>query len=289
MANVALVKVDADIEASVRRAVELAGCLQIKAGMKVVIKPNVCNAKNPQGMVLTDFAVVEAAVKMVREKGCEPLVVESDNIADTGENRVRDSGLKVKLDEWGIRFLNLSDDECVPHKVADTEIMIPKTMLEADYVLNLAKMKTCAHTTVTLGIKNLYGCFKEAKKSRLHKKLDVVLPYLAKTIRTDMTVIDGMTCMEGNGPVVGNPRRMGVLVAGTDVVAVDSLCVRLMGFKPEEIGHVANTALLGVGQIDGYEVVGDPWEGLVCQFERPYSLKATFKSLGAVRDVYLKR
>jgi uncharacterized protein (DUF362 family) len=286
--KVALVKAD-DIEASTRRAIKLAGGLQIQKGMRVVIKPNVCNAKNPSEMVLTDFAIIGAVVKMVREKGCEPIIVESDNIADTADNRVRDSGLKTQLDEWGIRFLNLSTDECVSHAVADTEIMIPTTMLEADYVLNLAKMKTCAHTTVTLGIKNLYGCFKEAKKSRLHKKLDVVLPDLAKTIRTDMTVIDGMTCMEGNGPVVGNPYKMGVLVAGADVVAVDSLCCRLMGFKPEEIGHVAGAARLGVGQIEGYEIVGDPWEGFVCQFERPYTLKATFKSLGAVRDVYLGR
>jgi len=289
MVNVALVKAEDNIEASVRRVVELAGGLQIKEGMRVVIKPNVCNAKNPQGMVLTDFAIVEAAVKMTREKGCEPLVVESDNIADTADKRVRDSGLMAKLEEWGVKFLNLSVDEGVPHRVAGTEIMIPKTMLEADYVLNLAKMKTCAHTTVTLGIKNLYGCFQEAKKSRLHKKLDEVLPYLAKTMRTDMTVIDGVTCMEGNGPVVGNPRKMGVIVAGRDVVAVDSFCCGLMGFKPEEIWHVANTALLGVGQLNGYEVVGDPWEGFACRFERPYSVKATFKSLGTLRDIYLKR
>lgn len=288
MAKVALVKVD-DIKASTRRVVDLAGGLKISFGMKVVIKPNVCNAKNPSGMVLTDFTIIETVVKMVREKGCEPLIVESDNIADTGDKRVRDSGLMARLDEWGVKFLNISADECVPHAVADTEIMIPKTMLEADYVLNLAKMKTCAHTTVTLGIKNLYGCFKEAKKSRLHKKLDIVLPDLAKTIRTDMTIVDGMTCMEGNGPVVGNPKNMGVLVAGGDVVAVDSLCCRLMGFKPEEIGHIVGAAHLSVGQIDGYEVVGDPWGGLVCQFERPYSLKATFKSLGAVREVYLNR
>jgi uncharacterized protein (DUF362 family) len=226
---------------------------------------------------------------MTREKGCEPLVVESDNIADTADKRVRDSGLMAKLEEWGVKFLNLSVDEGIPHRVAGTEIMIPKTILEADYVLNLAKMKTCAHTTVTLGIKNLYGCFQEAKKSRLHKKLDEVLPYLAKTMRTDMTVIDGVTCMEGNGPVVGNPRKMGAIVAGRDVVAVDSFCCGLMGFKPEEIGHIANTALLGVGQLNGYEVVGDPWEGFACRFERPYSVKATFKSLGTLRDVYLKR
>jgi uncharacterized protein (DUF362 family) len=289
LAKVALVKAGDHTETAVRRVVDLAGGLQIKAGMKVIIKPNICNSKNPQGMVLTDFAIIEAVIKMVREKGCEPLVVESDNIADRADTRVRESGLLTRLEEWRVSFLNLSTDECTSYPVAGTEIMIPKTMISADYILNLAKMKTCAHTTVTLGIKNLYGCFQEAKKSRLHKKLDEVLPFLAKTIKTDMTIVDGLTCMEGNGPVVGNPRRMGILIASSDVVAVDSFCIRLMGFKPEEIRHVVNTALLGVGQISKYEVVGDPWEGFVCHFERPYSLKANIKSLGAVRDVYLKR
>ena len=289
MVKVALIKAGDDTHASVRRAVDLVNGLQIKPGMKVVIKPNVCNSKNPQGMVLTDFAIIEAAVKMVREKGCEPLIVESDNIADTADTRVKESGLMAMLEDWNVPFLNLSTDECTLYTVAATEIMIPKTMTGADYVINLAKMKTCAHTTVTLGIKNLYGCFQEAKKSRLHKKLDEVLPFLAKTIRSDMTIVDAITCMEGNGPVVGNPRKMGVIVAGTDVVAVDSFCVGLMGFKSEEIRHIANTALLGVGQLSGYEVVGDPWESLTCHFERPYTMRANIKSLGAVRDVYLKR
>jgi uncharacterized protein (DUF362 family) len=150
-------------------------------------------------MVLTDFTVVEAAVKMVREKGCEPLIVESDNIADTGDNRVRDSGLKAKLDEWGVKFLNLSSDQCVSHTVAGSEIMIPKTMLEVDYVVNLAKMKTCAHTTVTLGIKNLYGCFRRRRKAGSIRSS--TSPALCEDDQTDMTVIDGLTCM-GNGPVV---------------------------------------------------------------------------------------
>ncbi len=289
MVNVALIKADGDIEMAVRRSVKLAGSFQVKSGMKVVIKPNVCNAKNPHGMVITDFAIIEAVIKLVREKGCEPLVVESDNIADRADKRVRESGLMAKLGEWGVSFLNLSSDECVLRKIAGTEIMIPKTMLEADYVLNLAKVKTCAHTVVTLGIKNLYGCFQEAKKSRLHKKLDEVLPYLAKTIKTDMTIIDGLTCMEGNGPVVGNPKKLGVVIAGTDIVSVDCLCCRLMGFEPVDIRHIVNTARLGVGQLAGYEVVGDPWEELVCRFERPYSLKATVKSLSTLRDIYIAK
>ncbi len=81
MGKVAVVRAEENIETAVRRSIELAGSLQIKPDMRVVVKPNICNAKNPYGMVITDFAIIEATVKMVREKGCEPLIVESDNIA----------------------------------------------------------------------------------------------------------------------------------------------------------------------------------------------------------------
>ncbi len=286
MNKVALVKTGEDIEAAVRSSVELVGGLQISPGKHVVLKPNICNAKNPYGMVITDFKIIETAVKMCREKGCEPLVVESDNISDTGDNRVRGSGLMKLLDEWNVNFNNLSKDECISKPVAGTEIMIPKTMIEADYVINLAKIKTCSHTLVTLSIKNLYGCFQEAKKSRLHKKLDEVLPFLAKTIRSDMNIIDGNICMEGNGPVVGNPKNMGVIIAGGNPVSVDAFCSTLMGYNPREIKHISNSADQGIGSLN-FDSVGDQWQPLISSFEKPFSLRATMKSLSTIKNVYI--
>jgi uncharacterized protein (DUF362 family) len=289
MGKVSVVRTGSDVEASVRRSVELIGGINLKGAKTVLVKPNICNAKNTDGMILTDFRIIEAVIKIIREKGSEPLVVESDNIADSADRRVEESGLKAKLEEWGVEFMNVSRDECVPHLVAGTEIMIPRTVLEAEYLVNLPKIKTCAHTLVTLSIKNLFGLFQEAKKSRLHKKLDEVLPFLAKTIRSDLIVVDGMICMEGNGPIVGSPRYLGVIVAGTNVVEVDSFCLGLIGFKAEEVSHIANTAALGVGELSGYEVIGDPWEVLCCKFERPYSLRASLRSLRTIGDIYLKR
>jgi uncharacterized protein (DUF362 family) len=286
MNKVALVKTGEDIEAAVRSSVELVGGLQISPGKQVVLKPNICNAKNPYGMVITDFKIIETAVKMCREKGCEPLVVESDNISDTGGNRVRGSGLMKLLDEWNVNFINLSKDECISKPVAGTEIMIPKTMIEADYVINLAKIKTCSHTLVTLSIKNLYGCFQEAKKSRLHKKLDEVLPFLAKTIRSDMNIMDGKICMEGNGPVVGNPKKMGVIIAGGNPVSVDAFCSTLMGYNPREIKHISNSADQGIGSLN-FDSIGDQLQPLISSFEKPFSLRATMKSLSTIKDVYI--
>ena len=286
MSKVALVNVNDDIEPAVRRSVDLLGGLQIKSGMRVLIKPNVCNSKNPHGMVLTNFSIIESTIKMVRDRGCEPLIVESDNIAGTADNRIRDSGLKTKLDEWKVMFYNLSRDEFVLKPIAGIEIEIPRILLETDYLINLAKIKTCSHTLVTLSIKNLFGCLKEAKKSRFHKKLDDILPYLAKTIRSDMNILDGMVCMEGNGPLVGNPKKLSVLVAGANPVSVDAFCSTIMGFNPKEIKHIANAAALGVGTLD-FEALGDPWKSMVCNFEKPFSIKATMKSLSTIKDVYI--
>ena len=289
MSRVSLVQAGGDIEASVRRSVDLVGGLNLKNGRKVVVKPNICNPKNPQGMVITDFDIIETVIKMAREKGGDVTVVESDNIAGPAERRITDSGLMTRLDSLGVPFLNLSRDDYEAHKVAGIELELPKTVLEADYLVNLPKIKTCAHTLVTLSIKNLYGVFRAAKKSAYHRHLDEILPYLAKTVRSDLIVVDGITCMEGNGPTVGNSRRMGVIAAGTNTVSVDSFCSRLMGFDPAGIAHIANASRAGVGEmdVDKIEVVGDDWEGFVCHFERPYSLRATLKSLRTVRDIYM--
>ncbi|MBN1683245.1 DUF362 domain-containing protein [Candidatus Bathyarchaeota archaeon] len=286
--KVAIVRVNNSIDETTRKSVGLLGDFKIKSGIDVIIKPNICNSKNPQGMVITDFNIIKSAINIIREKGGNPIVVESDNIDNTADIRVKKSGLLDVLNELNVNFINLSKEESTVYKINEKEINIPKIMLDAGYVVNLSKMKTCGHTLVTLSIKNLYGCFKEAKKSKYHKHLDEILPLLAKTIKSDLNIVDGLICMEGNGPVVGNPINMGVIVSGFNPVSVDSLCSKLMGFDPTQIKHIDNSAKMGIGSLE-FEAVGDPWQPLICNFERPFSIKATLKSVSAIKDVYLKK
>ncbi|MBM3292162.1 DUF362 domain-containing protein [Candidatus Bathyarchaeota archaeon] len=285
--NVALVKVQRDIDEAVQRSIRLIGGMNIKKETKVIIKPNICNPKNPHGMVITDFKIIESVINIIKEKNCDLIVVESDNIDNTADNRAKNSGLLKLLNELNVSFFNLSKDECKTYNVAGLELNLPKTMLEAEYVINLAKIKTCAHTLVTLSIKNLFGCFKEAKKSKYHKKLDEVLPFLAKTLRSDLNIVDGISCMEGNGPTVGNPKHLGIIVSGYNPVSVDSFCSKLMGFDPTRIKHISNCFNLGIGSLE-FKALGDPWEPISCNFEKPFSLKATLKSVSTIKDVYLK-
>jgi uncharacterized protein (DUF362 family) len=215
-------------------------------------------------------------------------VVESDNIDGPAEKRLRDSGLMGKLEELDVEFINLTRDDFEVHTVAGREIQIPKTVLEADYFVNMPKIKTCGPTLVTLSIKNLFGVIPTPKKSRLHGLLDEILPYLAKVIRHDLIVVDGIVGMEGNGPVIGNPRPLGLIVLGRNPVEVDSLITCLMGFKPEEVNHIVRAHKLGAGEmsLEGIEVLGDDWRGIK-PFERPYTIKASIRCLKSIGKMYL--
>jgi uncharacterized protein (DUF362 family) len=286
--KVSLVRASDDIEAAVRRSVNLIGGLDLRGDEHVIVKPNICNAKNPDGMVVTDYRIIKTILDLLRQRCDDVIVVESDNIAGSAESRLVGSGLMGLLKEWNVPFLNLSHGDYEEHTVAGCTLKLPKVLLETNYLVNLPKVKTCAHTKVTLGIKNLLGVVQQAKKSRYHKHLDEVLPYLARTVRCDLTVVDGLTCMEGNGPLVGNPVCMNVVLAGRNMVAVDAICCRLMGYDPAEIPHIANAARHGTGpiELDQIKLVGDDLASCARVFEPPYSLKATLKSLKTIKEVY---
>jgi uncharacterized protein (DUF362 family) len=228
-------------------------------------------------------------IGLVKEKTDRITVVESDNISGTAIDRVRRSGLLELLEGLGVEFLNLSEDEGEVHEVAGKKLRLPKTVLDADHFINLPKMKTEGHVSVTLSIKNLFGVPMRRRKSQLHGKLDEILPYMAKTVVNDLVVVDGITAMEGNGPLIGTPRELGILVAGTNAVSVDAVCASIMGFDPHEIRYLARAYEMGLGEIDveRIDVVGEDWRRFTVPFERPYSLMATLKSVRSIRKVYL--
>ncbi|KYH38264.1 MAG: hypothetical protein AYL28_004300 [Candidatus Bathyarchaeota archaeon B23] len=289
MGKLAVVKVDEDVERAVEEAVDLIGGLGIKRGCRAVLKPNICYPKNPYGMVITDFRVIEAVIRLLQGETDDIVVVESDSISGTADRRAERSGLLDLLSSLGVEFMNLSRDEGEVHRVNDIEIRLPKTVLEADYFVNLPKMKTSGPTLVTLSIKNLFGLPMRGDKKKLHPHLDEILPYLARVIRHDLIVVDAITAMEGNGPVIGTPKEMDLIIAGRNPLEVDVLCANMMGINPKEVGHLVRAYELGLGEIDvgTLEVVGEDWRSLVTPFERPYSFKASMRSIQSVLRVLL--
>jgi uncharacterized protein (DUF362 family) len=287
--SVAVVEAGKDITAEVKRAINLVGGLRLKGDERVVIKPNICNSKNAFNMVLTDFRIIEAIIGIVKTRTDDIIVVESDNVSGSAEKRMSESGLLQMLEELDVGFLNISKDEAYTHQIAGITIRIPKSVIDAEFFINLPKVKTEGHTLVTLSIKNLFGILQRAKKNKIHRHLNQILPYLAKMVHHDLIIADGITAMEGNGPVIGTPKDLGIIVAGMNPVAVDAMCTTIMGFKPAEVEHLARAHRMGVGEIEleNLNIFGDEWKKLTKIFERPYTLKATLKSIRSIRKIYL--
>lgn len=278
-----------DVEKAVRKSIDLLGGLNADPDYHIIIKPNLCNEKNPDFMVLTDFRIIKTVIDIAHENGNEVTIVESDNISGSAESRFTKSGLIQSLKEWGVDFFNLSHDKYEEFQVANTTLRLPRTVLEADYFINLPKIKTCTHTLVTLSIKNLYGIFQRKQKGKLHNKLNEILPFLAEKLRNDLIIMDGIYCMEGNGPVIGNLVCLNLILAGRNLVSVDAVSSLLMGYDPKMIPHIALSSKRGVGPIDmeKIEIQGDSFQNYIKKFEPPYSLKATLKSLKTIRNVYI--
>ena len=132
---------------------------------------------------------------------------------------------------------------------------LPRTVIEADLVISVPKMKTHHWADVSISLKNMYGIVPGIKygwpKSILHQNgISASIIALYASLPFDFAVVDGIVGMEGDGPLFGDPVTSGVLVMGADGVAVDATCTRLMGFDPAQVSYLAFMAWAGLGLSD---------------------------------------
>jgi len=282
---VALARVEGDVEAAVRKSVALLGGLNIKRDARVIVKPNICFWKNTENMIITDPRVLEAVLKMVKERTDKVLVVESDNLSGTGDNRVKKSGILDVIEGCGAEFLNLSRDEYEKHEVEGLVIKVPKTVLKADYFINLPKIKTCNVESmfISIAMKNMFGVIADNKKTQFHKKLMEVLLYINQTIRQDMIIVDGVVAMEGLGPVWGKPFPLNLIISGFNPVTVDAVCCKVVGINPYAVETLWRAYKMGIGEIDisRVDILGENIENVRQKFSYPVFM--TKNITGAIR------
>lgn len=280
--TVSLVTVRDNVGDAVRKAVSLLGGLRIKEDAKVVVKPNVCFKKNTENMMITDPRVLEAVLKIAKEKTDNVLVVESDNNSGTGDERVEKSGMLAMIEDCGAEFLNLSKDEFEEHKVSDLTVRIPKAVLEADYLINVPKIKTCniENAFISIAMKNMFGVLANKKKMQFHKNLTDVLLYINRTLPQDMIIVDGVVAMEGLGPVWGKPVQLNLVVSGINPIAVDAVCCNVMGINPYAVDVLWRAYRSGLGSIDisRIQVQGEEIEKVKRTFAHPVLLTKNMKS-----------
>jgi uncharacterized protein (DUF362 family) len=136
-------------------------------------------------------------------------------------------------------------------------------------IISNATMKTLHHTTITMGLKNMFGMLTTRKKFLYHARdMNKVIHDICKTLPPTMTVIDGFYGKEGRGPWQGNAVKMNTIIASTDPVAADATAARIIGIDPQTIKHVLWLHESGLGEVNDIELVGDGIEAVYRVFDR---------------------
>jgi uncharacterized protein (DUF362 family) len=239
---------------------------------RALIKVNFICEKSWETGATTDPIVVEAIWKKLDEAGIEASVVESDATITSADKAFLTSGMKEMCTCNGIEFINLRHlkDKVklqVPKAAVLRSITVPRIVTESA-VISAAKLKTHSATTVTLGMKNMFGLLPDKFKGKYHAMgISNVVVDINATIKPALTVVDGFVGMEGNGPIDGEPVEMNLIVAGKDVVAVDASCSRVMGFDPHNIKHICRAHERGLGELNDIEIVGEPLKSVTRRFK----------------------
>ena len=267
--------------------------IQIRSDESVIVKPNLCYHKDSYGMIVTNLKLIQGVIEWLRNYTDRITVVESDNRSGSADHRATDLGVNDLLRCMNVPFLNLSRERYLETStVGDMELDLPKLVADAAYVVNLPKLKTCYGTTVTLSLKNAFGLIANRNKPSMHRILDKILLQINKSIRQQVILVDGVTGMEGNGPLLGQPVQTEILVAGCQPASVDATCARIMGFDPSLIGHIRTCAGGGLGEIAPEEirVVGEEIQNVVREFAPPsFAPLSVARTIGSAAKLYLSR
>jgi len=287
--RVAITKVGKDnIEAAVREATSLAGGLEelIRSDSRVLIKPNVCMPAPSGSGVVADARVTEAVAKIVLELGPRSVVIGDGSIAgyDVGggystEEAFEVSGTAEVARKLGIELRNLNSDSfaevTIDKPLVMDKVRIARTALESDVIIGIPVLKTHIRTYATLSLKNMKGVMRGAEKRKSHRLgLDMAIVDLNSVVRPSYAVIDALIGMEGLWQYPQDSRKMGLIVAGRDAVAVDVVGASLMGIDPKQIMHLQylakqEGAVADLGQI---EIVGEPLDKHRQQFKGAFEV-----------------
>lgn len=215
----------------------------VKPGERVLIKPNLLKAASPERAVTTHPALVEAVVREVQMAGGVVSIGDSPGIGKI-QKIFDETGMTGVAERTGAKLIELKESVEVKTDEGSTfqTLELSKEVLDADKVINLPKVKTHAQMHVTLGVKNCFGCVVGKRKPQWHFKAGVTREHFAslvldiyRTINPVLTIADGITAMEGNGPGSGDPRDVGLLFASADALAMDRVIVDILGLKKNDV------------------------------------------------------
>jgi uncharacterized protein (DUF362 family) len=247
-------------------------------GKKVLLKPNLVEPTRSAPQMTTHPAMVVAAAEVFHNWGAEVKVGEAPGHVRDTEMALVESGMQSALDDGKLAFADLNYEEVVwtPNRGRISKLegfYFPRSVHEADFVVSMPKMKTHHWVGVTASMKNLYGtipgCVYGWPKNVLHHAgIPETVFDINASLPRSLAIVDGILCMEGDGPIMGSAKPMGLILIGPNTAAVDATAARIMNLRPEYVSYLA-LAADRLGPIDEglIQQRGENWQDLVSPFK----------------------
>jgi len=268
---------DSSLERTIRDGLQATGMdLSALAGRRVLLKPNMVEPSRSRPQMTTHPAVVIAAAEVFRRYGALVTVGEAPGHVRDSQMALYESSIGPALEDAGVEFADLNYEDVVwtPNAGRASSLSgfyFPRSVATADLIVSLPKLKTHHWVGMTAAMKNLYGVLPGIKygwpKNVLHHAgiPQTVFDINASVPRT-IAIVDGITCMEGDGPILGSAKEMGLIAIGAPV-AVDATCARIIGLHPRKIDYLRLGKRLG--PIDEGHILqrGEAWRELASPFQ----------------------
>ena len=256
----------------------LGGLDWVKPGMRIAIKANLVSAMKPEKAATTHPALLTSLTKLLRERGASVVIGDSPGglynaptlnhvYSVTGMNQVEGAELNRNFDQKNASF---------PEAHVAKHFTYTAWLDGADAIISFCKLKGHGMMSLSAATKNQFGVIPGTMKPEYHfrypdpKNFAGMIVDLNSYFKPRLFLVDGVVGMDGNGPTAGNPRPMGILMAGTDCHKVDMICARLIGLDPMAVPTLRAAADYGLitESPDDIEVAGDVEAFIVPDFER---------------------
>lgn len=277
MSLVSLVKIREDtIEQAIHESLNLINYSFPKNIKNVVIKPNLCYYWDYTTGQTTDPKFAAALINVLRKKVSSSInisIVESDASAMKCKHAFKMLSYEKLAQDYDVRLINLSEDACNPIEVTvgnqSFDLMIPKTIQNADLKINVPKIKyTMEPIKLTCALKNIYGCNPYPRKYKYHSRLGEAIVAINKAMKFDLCIIDG-NIVSGI-----QPRKLGLVMASKDPVAIDVAAAEIAGINPKTIKYLQLAKKEGLGNTTYI-----PKGASINQFKKAYPRKNIKKKL----------
>jgi uncharacterized protein (DUF362 family) len=255
-----------EVENFVRDAFAFCDSSLIKKDQAILLKPNLLRAFPPSHCVTTHPIVLEATCRVLRDMGVGKIDIGDSPAMGSLEHVARTAGYDVLKSKYNVGIVPFSNPVDIEVEENVPYLKIAGSLKNYDHIINLPKVKSHRQMTITLAIKNLFGCVIGKRKPILHcmvkndkVKFGRMLIDIAKKINPVLTIVDGIHAMEGNGPISGAPYKLGLLSASQDMIALEKVMTTILKVPDFRtfVLEAAKQRKYGASHLSDIELVGE--------------------------------